>query len=91
MEDKKEFTFGEPLNPQPEVDTKKEPESSEEKQPENLNLQSFMDDMKTLGDQIRDKNLRKPAFHYGDLAVTNYLLWLMLGELRILNEKIGRE
>ena len=53
-----------------------------------LNIQKFMDDMRLLGDQVRDKNLAKPVFHYGDGAVTNYLLWLILGELQILNDEL---
>lgn len=53
----------------------------------NLNLQQFMNDMHMLGLQVKDKNLIKPAFNYGDLGITNYLLWLILGELTILNNK----
>lgn len=57
---------------------------------EELTLQEFFDDMQKLGDQVRSKNTVKPNFHYGDLSVTNYLLWLMYGELRILNDKLDR-
>lgn len=63
---------------------REEPKQVERK---DLNLQRFMDDMQTIGNQVRDNKLRKPAFHYGDLGVTNYLLWLMLAELMILNNK----
>ena len=47
----------------------------------NLNIQQFMSDMHMLGKQVNDKDLVKPTFHYGDLSITNYLLWLILGEL----------
>ena len=56
-----------------------------------LNLQNFFDDMQMIGDQTRSGDTKKPNFHYGDLAVTNYLIWLMLAELKILNEKLGEE
>jgi hypothetical protein len=51
-----------------------------------LNLQNFFYDMDLLGRQVSDKNIKKPSFYYADLTTTNYLLWLILGELRILNE-----
>ena len=57
----------------------------------NLTLQNFMDDMRILGEQVIDKKLSKPLFNYGDLAVTNYLLWLMLGEMMKLNNKLEEE
>lgn len=56
---------------------------------EELNLQRFFDDMQLIGDQTRSDDTTKPNFHYGDLSVTNYLLWLMLAELMMLNEKAG--
>ena len=56
-----------------------------------LNLQQFMNDMQGIGNQLKDRDLIKPAFLYGDLGVTNYLLWLMLGELMILNSKGEKE
>ena len=58
---------------------------------EELNIQTFMNDMQMLGDQIKDKNLVKPTFHYGDASVSNYLLWLVLGELMKLNDKLEVE
>ena len=57
----------------------------------NLTLQNFMDDMRILGEQVIDKKLSKPPFNYGDLAVTNYLLWLLLGEAMKLNNKLEEE
>ena len=56
----------------------------------NLTLQHFMNDMMLVGDQTRQPDLEKPSsFNYGDLTVTNYLLWLILAELMILNgEKV---
>lgn len=54
-----------------------------------LNIQKFMDDMSLIGEQVNDKNLVKPNFHYGDASVTNYLLWLVLGELMMLNNKLN--
>lgn len=53
-----------------------------------LNIQKFMEDMRMLGEQVNDRNLIKPVFHYGDASVTNYLLWLVLGELMSLNDKL---
>ena len=73
------------------IEEKEEKEKDEDKEEMNLDLQTFMNDMTKLGDQIRSKDLKKPAFHYGDLGVTNYLLWLMLGEIMKLNDKIGSE
>ena len=55
---------------------------------EELNLPNFLDDMSMLGNQIKNKNLIKPPFNYGDLAVTNYILWTILGELMQLNDKL---
>jgi len=57
----------------------------------NLNLQKFMDDMQLIGEQTKNKDLLKSNFFYGDLSVTNYLLWLLLGEMMILNNKVGDE
>jgi len=54
-----------------------------------LTIANFMDDMIMLGTQVRNPQLKKPNFHYGDLSVTNYLLWLMLAELMMLNDKIN--
>ena len=56
-----------------------------------LNIQQFMNDMRMLGEQVNSRDITKPAFHYGDGAVTNYLLWLMLGELMMLNDKLEDE
>ncbi len=56
-----------------------------------LTIDKFMDDMSMLGTQVRDPRLKKPTFHYGDVSVTNYLLWLMLGELQILNDSLKEE
>ena len=51
-----------------------------------LTLQHFMSDMIMLGEQTRNPNLMKPSsFNFGDGTVTNYLLWLVLAELMILN------
>jgi len=54
----------------------------------NLNLQKFMDDMNLIGEQTKNKDLLKSNFFYGDLSVTNYLLWLLLGEMMMLNNKL---
>lgn len=54
---------------------------------DDISLQRFMDDMQMLGDQVRNRKLKKPAFHYGSLEITNYLLWLILSELMISNTK----
>ena len=51
---------------------------------ETLTLTSFFDDMNRLGAQVRNAK-DKPTFHYGDLGVTNYLLWLVYGQLKIMN------
>jgi len=55
-----------------------------------LSLQKFMDDMSFIGNQVRDPKLRKPFFHYGDVAISNYLLWLIYAELRMLNDKTDK-
>jgi len=76
-----------------EKDIKEEmqPEEIEEVDRSQLNIQQFMDDMRMLGEQVNNKELAKPNFHYGDLSVTNYLLWTMLGELQMLNNKMDEE
>ena len=51
-------------------------------------LQNFMNDMRMLGNQVNDSSLDKPSFLYGDLSITNYLLWLMLSEMMTLNDKL---
>ena len=56
-----------------------------------LNIQSFMNDMRLLGEQVGSNKLAKPPFNYGDLGVTNYLLWLLLGEMTILNNNLLEE
>ena len=66
-------------------------EVSESEERSQLNIQQFMNDMRMLGEQVNDRNLVKPVFHYGDASVTNYLLWLMLGELTILNNKLKED
>lgn len=63
----------------------------EETPEKELTLQNFMDDMRMLGDQVKSRELAKPPFNYGDLGVTNYLLWLMLGEMMKLNDKLDEE
>lgn len=52
-----------------------------------LSLQRFFDDMSMIGRQVNSSQFKKPSFHYGDLSITNYLLWLMLAELMMLNDK----
>ena len=47
--------------------------------------------MSLLGEQVNNKDLLKPNFHYGDLSVTNYLLWILLGEIMMLNDKLESE
>ncbi len=56
-----------------------------------LNIQQYMNDMRMIGEQVNNKDLDKPPFNYGQLEVTNYLLWLMLGELMILNDKVSED
>lgn len=56
-----------------------------------LSLQQFMNDMGMVGTQVRSPKIAKPAFHYGDLSVTNYLLWLILGEMMMQNDKEAQE
>ena len=70
-------------------DEKQEPEITDEQEVSSskLTLQNFFNDMDDLGRQVNDPNIKKPTFHYGDASVTNYLLWLILGELMILNDE----
>ena len=66
-------------------------EDEEENPRANLNIQQFFNDMKSLSDQLRDKDLVKPVFDSGAPEVTNYLLWLCLAELMNLNDKLEEE
>lgn len=52
-----------------------------------LTLQGFLNDMQMVGLQLRDRKLVKPTFNFGDSGVTNYLLWLLYGELLIHNQR----
>ena len=65
-----------------------EVEQDEENPRVDLNIQQFFNDMRILGDQLRDKDLVKPVFDSGAPEVTNYLLWLILGELMMLNDEV---
>jgi len=56
-----------------------------------LNIQQFFNDMQMLGEQVRSKETVKPTFHYGDASVTNYLLWLLLGEIMKLNDELNED
>ncbi len=56
-----------------------------------LNLQSFLNDVDSIDKQLRDPNLIKPAFDVGSGAITNYLLWLILAEMMILNNREVRK
>jgi len=56
-----------------------------------LNIQQFMEDMRLLSDQVKDRNLVKPVFDYGAPEVLAYLNWLILGELMMLNDKLNEE
>jgi len=56
-----------------------------------LNIQQFFNDMRLLSDQLRDRDLVKPVFDSGAPEVTNYLLWLLLGEAMMLNDKLNEE
>ena len=72
------------------VKNKKQTTPKQEEETQSI-LQNFMFDMKDLGKDIQNRYLVKPVFNYGDLGVTNYLLWLMLSELMKLNNKLGEE
>jgi len=56
-----------------------------------LNLQGFMNDIRMLDEQLKDKKLVKPNVNVGDGGITNYLLWLCLGELMQLNDFLREE
>lgn len=56
-----------------------------------LNLQHFMQDMDMIGSQVKNPKLKKTDFNYGDLGVSNYLLWLILAELMMLNDNMRKE
>lgn len=68
-----------------------EMEEVEEEKELTRDIQKFLDEMRMLGEQINNKDISKPAFNFGDLSVTNYLLWLMLGELSDLNSKMEED
>ena len=55
---------------------------------DNMTIQDFMNDMDNLGSALRSKELKKPFFDYGAPEVTNYLLWLLLGEAMMLNNEV---
>ena len=66
-------------------------EQVEEETEVSRDIQQFFNDMRLLGDQLRDRNLVKPVFDSGAPEVTNYILWLCLGELVDLNNKLNEE
>ena len=66
-------------------------EKAEENPRSELNIQNFMIDMDLLRDQVRGKEIVKSNFEYGSLEVTNYILWLCLGELISLNDKLNED
>ena len=66
------------LKEEVEADVKEEIDRS------NFNIQNFFDDMQLLGKQV--KVAKKPTFFYGDISVTNYLLWLLLAETMKAND-----
>ena len=66
-------------------------EQVEEETEVSRDIQQFFNDMRLLGDQLRDRNLVKPVFDSGAPEVTNYLLWLLLGEIVDLNNKLEEE
>jgi len=74
-----------------EIKEQEEEENIEENPRVELNIQQFFNDMRLLGDQLRDRNLVKPVFDSGAPEVTNYLLWLLLGEAMMLNDKLNEE
>jgi len=80
----KKITEGE-INPL--EDTGEQSTSDRELTQEDLTLQKFLDDMQFIGNQIRSGDIKKPNFDYGQTAITNYLLWLIYGQLLILNKK----
>jgi len=76
----------EEIKEQIEIDTEEQLEETDSRS--NLNIQQYMNDMRLLGEQIGSRDLVKPPFNYGQLEVTNYLLWLLLGEIMSLNDKL---
>lgn len=55
----------------------------------NINLQQFLNDMSMIQQQLSNPDLDKPAFDVGNSAVTNYLLWLCLAEMMMINNDRG--
>jgi hypothetical protein len=53
-----------------------------------LSLNKFFSDMSYIGKQLRDPELKKPSFNFADNGVTNYLLWLILAELMMINDNM---
>lgn len=68
-----------------------EVEEEEVNRREHLTIQSFMEDMRMLDEQLKNKDLVKPVFDFGSSNVTNYILWLILGELSLLNDSLEEE
>ena len=88
-----EYTFGRRLDREPGMefpeDTYEDPNENEEEEieeeseeDETNDLQSFMDDMSMLNDQLKSGKIKTPPYNFADLGVTNYLLWLVLAELK---------
>ena len=73
------------------IEEVEEMETEEENKRSNLTIQDFFNDMTMLRDQLQNKKLAKPYFQYGTTEVTNYLLWLLLGEAMKLNDKLDEE
>ena len=67
------------------LDIEKKPNRS------NINLQQFLNDMRLIQTQLQDPNLDKPAFDVGNSAVTNYLIWICLGEIMMMNNRRGED
>ena len=61
---------------------------NEEDKRGSLTIQDFMNDMRILDSQLKSGDLVKPAFNIGDPTITNFLFWLVLGELMMLNDNI---
>jgi len=63
----------------------------EENKRNNLTIQDFMNDMRILDEQLKDRELVKPNFDFGSNVVTNYINWLLLGEIMRLNDNLEDE
>ena len=74
----------------PAEDTGEEIQQGKELSDADITIQGFMDDMQLIGNQMRSGAIKKPNFDYGQTAITNYLLWLIYAQMKMMNAKLSK-